>query len=183
MKKLMSFTLIIAALIFVVLASGCTSNRVVKTNDTITVDYIGTYENGTVFDTSYAQVAKDSGIYSKYGTYEPLEVKVGQHGVIPGFEDALLGMSVGQTKNVTLPPEKAYGPRNQSLIIPMPIERLTSSNITPVAGNKILVTNAYGSFPVTIASVDEANQTVMIDFNDEMAGKTLLFSITVRSIA
>ena len=67
----------------------------VKKGDTIKVDYTGTFENGEVFDTSEGK--------------QPLELKAGAGQVIKGFDAAVIGMEVGEEKEVTLQPEEAYG--------------------------------------------------------------------------
>ena len=77
--------------------------------DTVNVHYIGKYVGGKVFDTSIESEARKSGLYSTARDYKPLQVKLGGGQVIQGFEEALLGMGVNEEKEVTIPPEKAYG--------------------------------------------------------------------------
>ncbi len=77
--------------------------------DTVSVHYVGKYVGGQVFDTSIESEAKKSGMYSPARDYKPLQVKLGAGQVIAGFEEALLGMAMNEEKEVTLPPEKAYG--------------------------------------------------------------------------
>jgi peptidylprolyl isomerase len=77
--------------------------------DTVFVHYLGKYVGGKVFDTSMQSEATKAGLYNPARDYKPLEVKLGAGQVIPGFEEALLGMSVNEEKEVTIPPEKAYG--------------------------------------------------------------------------
>ena len=77
--------------------------RQAKCGDRIKVHYTGKLENGAVFDAS-----KDG---------EPFEFTIGEGEVIPGFEKGVIGMEVGETKTITVPPEEAYGPRNEELIV------------------------------------------------------------------
>ena len=77
--------------------------------DTVSVHYIGKYPGGQVFDTSMESEARKSGLYNAARDYKPLQVKLGAGMVIPGFEEALLGMAINEEKEVTIPPEKAYG--------------------------------------------------------------------------
>ncbi len=77
--------------------------------DTVSVHYVGKFPGGKVFDTSMKSEAVNAGLYSPARDYKPLQVVLGAHQVITGFEDALMGMKVNETKEVTLPPEKAYG--------------------------------------------------------------------------
>jgi len=80
-----------------------------QNGDTVSVHYVGKFPGGKVFDTSMKSEAIKSGLFSPARDYKPLQVVVGQHQVISGFEEALLGMKINETKEVTLPPEKAYG--------------------------------------------------------------------------
>ena len=77
--------------------------------DTVSVHYLGKFPGGKVFDTSMKAEAVKAGLFSPARDYKPLQVTLGAHQVISGFEEALMGMKVNETKEVTLPPEKAYG--------------------------------------------------------------------------
>ena len=100
-----------------------------RKGDTISVHYVGKFPGGKVFDTSMKSEAIKAGLFSPARDYKPLQVVLGGHQVISGFEEALMGMKVNETKEVTLPPEKAYG----------------KSGSHPMAGKtlqfKLLVTN------------------------------------------
>ncbi|MDG6953718.1 MAG: FKBP-type peptidyl-prolyl cis-trans isomerase [Nitrososphaerota archaeon] len=80
-----------------------------QAGDTVSVHYVGRFPGGAVFDTSMKPEALKSGLFNPARDYKPLQVVLGRHQVISGFEEALLGMKVNETKEVTLPPEKAYG--------------------------------------------------------------------------
>lgn len=80
-----------------------------QNGDTVSVHYLGKFPGGKVFDTSMKAEAVKAGMFSPARDYKPLQVVLGQHQVISGFEEALLGMKVNETKEITLPPEKAYG--------------------------------------------------------------------------
>nr|WP_048058015.1 peptidylprolyl isomerase [Methanothermococcus okinawensis] len=149
---------------------------VVKNGTTVSVDYIGKFENGTVFDTSIKSVAIKNGIYNPNRDYKPLNFTVGDGRLIKGFENAVIGMHVGENKTVTIPPEDAYGLRNDKLIIPVPTEAFKKANITPIVGKYIYVRGA----PAKIIKVNDTH--VVLDFNSPMAGKTLIFTIKVVSI-
>ena len=85
------------------------TNLRAQKGDTVNVHYTGKYVGGKVFDTSIESEARKSGLFSPAREYKPLQVKLGAGQVIPGFEEGLLGMSVNEEKEVTIPPEKAYG--------------------------------------------------------------------------
>lgn len=98
--------LILAA---VILFSGCVE-KTVKKGDNISVNYIGSFENGKVFDTSIESVAKANDLFTPGAAYEPFNFSVGKtpSETIEGFDEGVIGMKVGQTKNLIIPPEKAY---------------------------------------------------------------------------
>lgn len=73
------------------------------------VHYLGKFPGGKVFDTSMKSEAVKAGLFSPARDYKPLQVVLGQHQVISGFEEALFGMRINETKEITLAPEKAYG--------------------------------------------------------------------------
>jgi peptidylprolyl isomerase len=77
--------------------------------DTVSVHYLGKFPGGKVFDTSMKAEAVKSGLFSPARDYKPLQIVLGAHQVIRGFEEALIGMKVNETKEIILPPEKAYG--------------------------------------------------------------------------
>ena len=76
--------------------------------DTVAVDYVGTLDNGTAFDTSIKEEAQKAGLPLR-DSYAPLEFTVGEGQMIAGFDNAVVGMKVGEEKNVHLTPSEAYG--------------------------------------------------------------------------
>jgi len=107
------FGLILIGLLL--LSAGCAIEKKVEKGDTVKVDYVGKLQDGTVFDTSILEEAKNAGIYNEQRIYEPLTLKVGDGSTIPGFENGLLGMKEGETKTISIPPEQAYGPEDPNL--------------------------------------------------------------------
>ncbi len=174
---------ILILLVLMVLISGCVNQggvsmneKTVKNGNRIAVDYVGTLKDGTLFDTSIAEKARDGGKYIEGRPYQPLEFTVGEGQMIKGFDAAVVGMRIGETKTVTLSPEDAYGNPKPELIKTVPIEQLKNAGIEPKEGMTISV----GGNPARITKVEDSNVTV--DMNHELAGKTLLFEITVREI-
>ena len=80
-----------------------------QNGDTVSVHYVGKFPGGKVFDTSMKAEAVKAGLFNLARDYKPLQVVLGKHQVISGFEEALLGMKINETREITLPPEKAYG--------------------------------------------------------------------------
>jgi FKBP-type peptidyl-prolyl cis-trans isomerase 2 len=85
------------------------SEQVAQNGDTVSVHYVGKFPGGKVFDTSMRSEAEKAGLFTPARDYKPLIVVLGAHQVISGFEEALVGMKVNETKDVTIPPEKGYG--------------------------------------------------------------------------
>lgn len=140
----------------------------VKEGSKVKIEYEGRLEDGTVFDSS-----------EKQG--KPLEIEVGAKQVIPGFEKALVGMEKGQEKEVTLPPEEAYGPRRPELVKAVPRDQLPKEP-EPKAGMMLGITLPNGQqLPAVIAEVGE--KEVKLDLNPPLAGKILVFKIKVVEIA
>ncbi|MCX6816073.1 MAG: FKBP-type peptidyl-prolyl cis-trans isomerase [Candidatus Aenigmarchaeota archaeon] len=162
MKYLLPLLLIIS----IVSISGCVQNttgntttnstvpveyRTVVNGDQIAVDYIGSFENGTVFDSSVGQT--------------PLEFTVGAGQMIKGFNAAVIGMKVGEEKTVAIKPEDAYGPVDPTNVIQIPLANVP--NITKV-GDTLYSSNGQ---PAVVLEI--RNNTVVLDVNHPMAGKTL----------
>ena len=85
------------------------SELTAQNGDTVSVHYVGKFPGGKLFDTSMRAEAIKAGLFNLARDYKPLQVVLGKHQVISGFEEALIGMKINETKDVTLPPEKAYG--------------------------------------------------------------------------
>lgn len=135
----------------------------VKANDKVKVHYTGKLDDGDVFDTS-----KDR---------EPLEFTVGEGKLIKGFEDAVLGMEVGQTKSIKIPSDDAYGPVNKELIQTVEKNKLPQ-DLNPSVGQTLVSKTPDGnSFNVLVTEVTDENIT--IDANHPLAGKNLSFDITL----
>ncbi|MDP2717373.1 MAG: peptidylprolyl isomerase [Candidatus Micrarchaeota archaeon] len=150
------------------------NNMAVKNGDIVSVDYLGTSE-GKVFDTSIKAEAEKAGLPLR-SSYEPLSFTVGAGQMIAGFDKAVAGMKVGEEKTVTLAPEQAYGESSNEMIITVNKSQFGDGE-TPSVGLQVF---SPGGQPGTITKVDGENVT--IDFNHELAGKTLTFKIIMRKI-
>lgn len=131
------------------------------------VHYLGTFNNGEKFDSSY-----DRG--------EPLEFVCGAGMMIKGFDKAVEDMAVGEIKEIHLMPEEAYGMPDPDQIITLEISQLPGAeNLTE--GQQVYLSNQYGQpFPVKVLKVTETEIT--FDANHEMAGKELNFKIELVSV-
>jgi len=148
----------------------------VESGDFVLFNYTGRYEDGEVFDTSYEDIAKEHGILVEDREYAPIGVTIGAGEIIPGIEEALIGMKVGEKKEVVVPPEKGYGMPREDLIVPVPIEQFTSAGLEPIEGMYVMTDAGIAK----ILKIEE--KTVKLDFNHPLAGKTTVFEIEVVEI-
>lgn len=138
-----------------------------KQGDTVKVHYRGVLQDGTVFDTSEDR--------------DPLEFTIGEGQVIPGFEEAVVGMEPGESKVVTLEPDDAYGPRRSDLLVEVERNRLPAEMEVEV-GSQLQVRQEGGTPRIaTIARVGE--DSVTLDVNHPLAGKDLTFDIELVEIS
>ena len=106
-------------------------DKTVKNGDNISVDYVGSFQDGKVFDTSIESVARANNLSNPSAQYEPLNFTVGKRSVIEGFDEGVIGMKVGDTKTLTIPPEKGY-PVDPSRIQVSPIiQDLPATSVIP----------------------------------------------------
>ena len=138
--------------------------------DTVHVDYTGKFENGTVFDTSIESVAKEAGLAPR-SLYSQLTFTVGAGQMIKGFDNALVGMKEGEAKTVTIAPEDAYGVRDERSVITFPLDKIDNAVSLKVGSSLYASNGAMG----TVVAIN--GQNVTVDFNHELAGKTLIFTI------
>jgi len=137
-----------------------------KAGDTVRVHYKGSLDDGSVFDSSHDG--------------EPLEFTVGQGDVIPGFDDAVDGMSEGETKSVAIKADDAYGQHRDDLVAVIGRSQLPS-DIEPEIG--LVLEMSSGEGVITYVTITEmAEDTVTLDANHELAGVNLNFEITLVDI-
>ncbi|RMF59100.1 MAG: peptidylprolyl isomerase [Bacteroidetes bacterium] len=137
-----------------------------KQGDAVDVHYTGKLEDGTVFDSSEGRA--------------PLTFTLGAGQVIPGFEEAVLGMQEGETKQHAIPPEEAYGEHREDLVVPIPRNQFPA-DADPQPGQQIeLHLRDGGVIQATVTHVDA--DTIVIDANHPLAGKTLIFDIELVKI-
>jgi FKBP-type peptidyl-prolyl cis-trans isomerase SlyD len=150
-----------------------TSKRI-ENGDIISVDYVGKLEDGTLFDTSVKEAAIEAGIYNQRRDYKPLTFTVGAGQMIKGFDEGVVGMRVGEEKTLTIPPEEAYGEYREELAREIPVNAV---DFTPEVGMKLITDSGLTG---TITEVSENN--FVVNFNHELAGKTLIFLVRIVSV-
>lgn len=138
----------------------------VQNGDTVNVHYHGTLADGTIFDSSKER--------------EPLQFTAGSGQVIKGFDDAVLGMHVGEKKTVNIPVDQAYGHRSEDMMMEYPKSDFPA-DMQPVEGMQLNMGDNQGNvFPVVIVEVKD--DVVVLDANHPLAGKDLTFELELVSI-
>ncbi len=132
-----------------------------KNGDTVRIHYSGTLDDGSLFDTTEGQ--------------DPLELKLGEGRILPGFESAIIGLEEGGKRQITISPEEGFGERDEGLVID--VER---ANIPPhieleVGGVLQVTAQDGGSRNVIVKDLNETKVT--LDGNHPLAGRTLTFDI------
>lgn len=138
----------------------------VNKGDTVKVHYTGKFEDGKEFDSSLDR--------------QPLQFEVGAGNVIKGFEDAVVGLKVGEKKTVTIPAKNAYGSYDESLLIEIP-KKNVPEGITPEVGMRLQLVNQQGQAAHVVVT-EILDDTVRLDANHPLAGKTLVFDLEVLEI-
>jgi len=138
-----------------------------KEGDEVQVHYTGKLEDGTVFDTS-----QDG---------EPLSFTIGENRVIPGFETAVVGMEPGDSKTTEIDPEQAYGEHRDDMVMELDRDQIPE-DVEPEVGQQLQLRLENGqTVPVLITALGE--DTVTIDANHPLAGRTLIFEIELIEVA
>lgn len=135
----------------------------IKAGDTISVNYTGKLDNGEVFDTSEGR--------------SPLKFTVGSGMLIKGFDKAVTGMKKGESTTVTIPPEDGYGPRNEEHFVDIPRDQFPDDLPIDI-GTQLQLQDPNGRpIPATVAEITD--ESVRMDINHFLAGKTLVFDIAI----
>jgi peptidylprolyl isomerase len=134
--------------------------------DKVKVHYTGTLKDGTVFDSSQGR--------------DPLAFTVGAGQMIEGFDKAVVGMKLGETKTVTIPAAQAYGEKDPNLLITVDKKNLPPT-LTPKVGDTLRMSTSSGG-NVNVKVVKLADSSITVDANHELAGQDLTFKITMTEI-
>jgi peptidylprolyl isomerase len=137
-----------------------------KAGDTVSVHYTGRLENGTVFDSSSGR--------------DPLQFRLGTGEVIAGFDEAVLGMTPGEERSVTIPADQAYGQHRDELLMVVSRSELPPE-IQADIGQQLQLSQDGESFVVTITDVTE--EDVVLDGNHPLAGEDLTFDLQLVDIS
>lgn len=137
----------------------------ITNGSSVSVNYTGRLEDGTIFDTSLQEGRT------------PLNATLGQGQLIPGFENGLIGMSIGEKKTIEIEPKDAYGDVNEMMVQEVELTQVPEG---VKKGDMLQGQNQYGPVQVTVKEVKES--TVVLDMNHPLAGKKLIFDLEVVSV-
>jgi len=140
--------------------------KVITLGDTIAVNYAGRMENGEVFDSTKDRM--------------PVKFTVGLGSLIRGFERAVIGMTQGEKKTIVIAPGDAYGPYREDLLIDLPRSNVPADVELSIGAVVILGDRSGNTMPATITLIEA--ESVRVDLNHCMAGKTLTFDIEILEI-
>lgn len=138
----------------------------VQEGDEIRVHYTGKLEDGTVFDSSRNR--------------EPLQFKVGSGMMIKGFDEAVKGMEIGESKTAEITSNEGYGERNDQMMVKITKDKFPE-NINPEVGQQLSMQGGQGQ-PIPVVVTDIEGEEVTLDANHPLAGKDLVFEIELVEI-
>jgi len=143
--------------------------------DFLLIDYVARVsETGEVFDTTIEEIAKEEGIYKEGALYEPMLVVAGEGWVLKALDESLLNLELGKKEKIEIPPEKGFGERDPDKIRLYPLRKLRAQGITPQVGMRLQVDGRLA----TVRTIGSGR--VLLDFNPPLAGKTLIYEVTVQ---
>ncbi len=138
-----------------------------KVGDTVKIHYSGRLQDGKEFDSSSGR--------------EPLQFKIGSGKVIPGFEEVVTGMKVGEKKTAEIPCKKAYGERDPSLVMVVD-RRHVPDDIDPEVGQRLEMGSPSGEI-IAVSIIDVSDENITLDANPPLAGEDLTFDIELVDIS
>jgi len=169
MTRRFSSVLMVMVLLFgsIFISACCTEEVTAKEGDTVKVDYTGTLDDGTVFDSS---------VDPSFGLVEPLEFTIGAGNLLSGFEQAVIGLSLNESTTVHIPAEEAYGP----LEVVFDLDQFPEDN-PPEVGQQWQVPLENGR--IILAIVTEVSElSVTFENTHRLAGEDLTFEIELVEI-
>jgi len=137
-----------------------------KHSDTVKVHYTGKLEDDTVFDTSVNR--------------DPLQFTIGKGQVIPGFEQAVVGMNPGESKTTKVPVDQAYGPHRKEMVLEVDRKQFPA-DLKPEVGQEYQIPQAQGR-PTVVTITDVSESKIVLDANHPLAGKDLIFDVQLLEV-
>lgn len=145
-----------------------------NSGDFVYINFIGRIKDtGEIIDTSYEDVAKKENTFNPENKYGPMPAIVDANLVLPGLNDGIKEMKVGEKKEIEIPVEKGFGKRNEELVKLIPLARFKKQDIDATPGSFVTINRVRGK----IASIDGGR--VKVDFNHPLAGKVLKYELEI----
>ncbi|MEM1686816.1 MAG: peptidylprolyl isomerase [Zestosphaera sp.] len=145
-----------------------------KKGDVVYIDYVGRIKDtNEIFDLTIEEIAKKEGIYNPNYTYKPIPIVVGFGFVIKGLDEEIEKMNEGEEKIVEVPPEKAFGKRDENLVKTFNLSDFKKQDVELKVGEFVNINGILGK----VLSISGGR--VVIDFNHPLAGKTLVYNIKI----
>jgi len=138
-----------------------------RLGDTVRVHYRAKLHDGSVFDETF-----DRG---------PLRFTIGEGQLIPGFEEAVVGMKPGDSKTTELPAEMAFGPYQEDMVVVVPKSRFANLEEEPEVGERLPIPQPDGP-PIEVTVTEITESTVTVDANHPLAGENLSFDLELIEI-
>jgi peptidylprolyl isomerase len=143
--------------------------------DFIQIDYTAKVkETNEVFDTTNEETARKEHLFKEGEVYEPKLVVIGEGWMLKTLDESFTTMEPGKAGSVEIPPDKAFGPRDPEKIRRVPLKQLTAKGVNPTIGMRV----EHGGKNATVRSIGAGR--VLLDFNPPLAGKTLVYEVTVQ---
>jgi len=149
----------------------------IKNGDFIRLEFTGKIkETGDVFDTTNEEVATEAGILVENKDYGPIPIIIGGKHLLQAIDEAVIGMDVGESKEIEVDPENGFGERDPQLIQLIPMREFKKQGMTPHVGMEITSEGHKGRILTT------SGGRVKVDFNHDLAGKHLEYSVVITEI-
>jgi peptidylprolyl isomerase len=143
--------------------------------DFVLLDYVAKVkETGEVFDTTIEETAKKERLYKDGEVYGPKLVVIGEAWVLKALDESLVAMEIGKATSVEIRPDKAFGDRDAEKVKRVSLRHLTAKGVTPSLGMRV----EYDGKMATVRAMGAGR--VLLDFNPPLAGKTLVYEVTVQ---
>ena len=149
----------------------------IKKGDFVEVEYTGKIkEDGFVFDTTSEKVAKDNNIHNPNVQYGPTVVCIGQHQLLKGLDEGLVGKEVGKEYEFDLTPDQAFGKKTAQLLKLIPMSAFKKGNTRPEPGLQVDVDGQMGIVKTV------SGGRIMVDFNHPLASKDIHYTLKINKI-
>lgn len=139
----------------------------VQSGDDVKIHYTGTLQDGTVFDSS-----RERG--------QPLAFKAGAGQMIQGFDEGVMGMAVGEKKTLNIPADKAYGQKQDHLLVTFTKDKFPQD--APIAVGQEFTLQTQDGRPVPVRIIEIKEDEVILDANHPLAGKDLVFDVELLEV-